>query len=229
MCGRYTLTTDPQALAERFQVSLEGLELRPRYNVAPSQPVLAVVWEGGRRRARLLRWGLVPHWARDLLPRARTVNARAETVDRRPAFRDAFRQRRCLVLADGFYEWSRRDGRRRPYRVVLRSGEPFGMAGLWDVWRSPDGEAVATCAVVTTEANETVASIHHRMPVILPQEAEGRWLDPRTDASTLRGLMVPYPAEAMRAYPVSGRVNSVENDDPDCLRPIEAEGRLWSW
>lgn len=219
MCGRYTLTTDQRTLEERFGFRAPGLALAPRYNIAPTQPVLALVREGLEREARMFRWGLIPHWAREA-PKSALINARAETVGERPAFRDAFRRRRCLVLADGFYEWRRSDGRRRPFRVVLRSREPFAFAGLWDLWQSPAEGPLLSCTIITTVANPLVAHIHDRMPVILSTEGEDLWLDPSADPGDLRSLLTPYPSEEMEMYPVPALVNSVRNDDLRCIQPV---------
>ena len=163
-------------LQGRFEFDAAGLPHAPRYNIAPSQPLLAVL-NGGERRAAHLRWGLIPSWAKSAAVGSRLINARAETVAERPSFRTALARRRCLVLADGFYEWQRAGKARRPMRVTLKSGEPFAFAGLWESWRDPDGEIVRSCTIITTEANELLRPVHERMPVILPKEMESLWLD----------------------------------------------------
>ena len=178
MCGRYSLIADlgELALAQRFEFNGDRLTFEPAYNVAPTQQVLTVVG-GDTRRGGFMRWGLIPHWAKNASIGGRMINARAETVAEKPAFRDALRRRRCLVLADGFYEWQRSGTARRPMRVVMRTGEPFAFAGLWSVWRDPDGNRVPSCAIITTAANELLRPIHDRMPVVLPKELEEFWLD----------------------------------------------------
>ena len=185
MCGRYSLIADLGELAQRFEFNGDRLTFEPAYNVAPTQQVLTVVG-GDTRRGGFMRWGLIPHWAKNASIGGRMINARAETVAEKPAFRDALRRRRCLVLADGFYEWQRSGTARRPMRVVMRTGEPFAFAGLWSVWRDPDGNRVPSCAIITTAANELLRPIHDRMPVVLPKELEEFWLDASVeDAPTL--------------------------------------------
>ena len=176
MCGRFSLIADLQELGERFGFDPGGLTHPPRYNAAPTQPVLAVM-NGDGRHAEHLRWGLIPSWARSASVGSRLINARAETLAERPAFRAAFARRRCLVLADGFYEWRRVESSRIPMRIVMKSGEPFAFAGLSDSWRNPEGEMVRSCTIITTEPNELLQPIHDRMPVILAEGAESLWLD----------------------------------------------------
>lgn len=225
MCGRFTLSTSPEELARCFALDVTP-EHRPRYNVAPTQQVAAVrvvLSEGGARRLRQLRWGLVPSWAEDLRVGARMINARAETAAQKPAFRRAFRSRRCLVLADGFYEWRRRGNQRQPHLIRMHDGRPFAFAGLWERWVNPeDGEVVESCTLLTTGPNELVEKIHHRMPVILEPGDYDRWLDPRvSDPEELAPLLRPFPADEMVSHAVSQRVNSPRNDDPACLAPME--------
>ena len=187
MCGRFSLIGDLSLLAHRFQFDGEWPEFDPRYNIAPTDPVLTLRGVE-RRQAALMRWGLVPSWAKDPKVGAQMINARAETVAEKPAFRSALRSRRCLVLADSYYEWQRSPSGRRPFRIVLRSGEPFAFAGLWEAWRDPRGNVLLSCAVVTTPANELLAPIHDRMPAILPRELEELWLDAEVeDAAGLAG------------------------------------------
>ncbi|MCY3923587.1 MAG: SOS response-associated peptidase [Chloroflexi bacterium] len=217
MCGRYSLTADAEELARRFEFASDWRDLVPRYNIAPTQQVLAVVG-GDDRRAGLMRWGLIPHWAKERKSGRPLINARAETVAERPAFRAAFRRRRCLVLADGFYEWQQTGGGKRPMRIVLESGEPFAFAGLWSVWTDPEGRRIPSCAIITTEANELVRPIHERMPVILPADAEAFWLDAEVDdPGALGSLLTPYPIEEMDVYEVSSLVNSAANDGPEVI------------
>jgi putative SOS response-associated peptidase YedK len=219
VCGRYSLATpDPSSLRERFPIG-ERVEVHRRFNVAPGDAVLAVTTDReGAPRGEVLRWGLVPHWADD--PNAlglKLINARAETAAERPAFRDAFARRRCLVLADGFYEWERRpDGTTQPWWVTTPGGEPFAFAGLWASWHGPpDVEPLRTCAIVTTEASEALAHIHDRMPVILDPGAEDAWLDGSTPAALLRDLCAPLQETGTRA--VGHAVNDARYDGPACL------------
>lgn len=224
MCGRYSLIAEIEQLALRFGFDAYGLEQPPRYNVAPTQPVLAV--RGGERRlASYMRWGLLPSGSREAPTGPPLINARAETVAERPSFRSALLRRRCLVPADGFYEWQRSAGR-RPVRITLASGEPFAFAGLWDTWRDTRGDVVESCTIITTEANELLQPIHDRMPVILPEDVEPLWLDDgMQDGAALASLLVPYPSEAMTTYEVSPLVNSAANDGPELIAPAQ-QGRL---
>ncbi|MBI3303843.1 MAG: SOS response-associated peptidase [Deltaproteobacteria bacterium] len=221
MCGRFTLTTDLDRLEERFAFRATNLPCVPRYNIAPSQPVLTVT-KAEEQRAGFLRWGLIPSWAKDASIGDRMINARAETVAEKPSFRRALQKRRCLVLADGFYEWRKEGKKKTPLYIALKSHEPFGFAGLWETWKSPTGEAVHSCTIITTTPNALMESIHNRMPVILPREAEALWLDRAVeDPQALLPLLAPYLAEAMEAYAVSPLVNSPRNDTPACIEPLE--------
>ena len=235
MCGRYTLHTEKEALAERFGFDpAELAALRPRYNVAPTDPVLAVLLRDGVRHATLLRWGLVPYFAKAIKALPLMINARVEGVAKNAAFRDALREKRCLIPADGFYEWQKAGplGKRKvPHFIGLESGAPFAMAGLWSRWR-PKGELVAeplySCTILTAPANATVAPLHDRMPVILSRDAEARWLDPALDGQVdaLLALLQSLPASALEAHPVSIKVNSVRNDDPSLLAPSSDDPQL---
>ena len=217
MCGRYSLIADLGELARRFEFDGDWLKFESAYNVAPTQDVLTVVG-GHARRGGFMRWGLIPHWAKSASIGNRMINARAETVAEKPAFRDALRRRRCLVLADGFYEWQRTGGAKRPMRVVMRSGEPFAFAGLWSVWRDPDGNRIPSCAIITTAANDLLRPIHDRMPVILPRDMEKLWLDSSVDdPGALGSILTPYADETMEAYEVSTLVNSAANDSPEVI------------
>jgi putative SOS response-associated peptidase YedK len=229
MCGRYSITSPPEAIQRIFQVP-ELPNLPARYNVAPTQDVPVVrldtreEGDGGRHLVQL-RWGLIPFWADDPSIASRMINARAESAADKPAFRAAFDRRRCLVVADGFYEWKSPDQkgqRKQPYRIELKSGEPFGFAGLWERWTNPEDQSVLeTCTILTTEANAYLKDIHPRMPVMLSPEAFGPWLDPATDKAAAQDLLQPYPAEQLTAYPISTRVNVVANDDPSVIEPLD--------
>jgi len=225
MCGRFLLQTDPKTLRERFDAAVPE-ELAPRYNIAPGQPVLVIVHDGKRRRAGFVRWGLVPPWAEAPTARHQLINARAETAAEKPAFRRAFLTRRCLIVADGYYEWSAEGGRKQPYCVRRRDGQPFAFAGLWEKWQGADGTTYTGCAILTTQANALTAPVHPRMPVILPPEGEALWLD-RTvaDVERLQDLLRPYPSEELVCYPVTTRVNNARYDAPDCAAPLPAPDR----
>ena len=217
MCGRYTLATPVGRLAEEFGFDTSSKHFRTSYNVAPTQQVPAVLAEGGTRRLEMLRWGLVPSWADDPGIGARMINARSETAPEKPSFRRAFRRRRCLIPADGFYEWKRLNGSKQPYYFRIDGGRPFAFAGLWENWNK-DGE-IRSCAILTTTANELVEEVHERMPVILPRDRYDAWLDPEAEEEQLAALLVPYPDDDLEAYPVSRFVNSPGNDDPRCIEP----------
>jgi putative SOS response-associated peptidase YedK len=215
MCGRFLLMTSGRDVAEEFGLA-DFPELFPRYNIAPTQAVLAVRAAGAGREGALLRWGLVPAWARDM--KQAPINARAETAADKPTFRHALRKRRCLIPASGFYEWAAIAGekRKQPYCFRPRNERSFAFAGLWERWEGPQGP-VESCAILTTEANQLVRPVHDRMPVILPGRHFGAWLDPQVqDAGELVQLL-PFPSDAMRAYPVGGLVNNPRNDVPECL------------
>jgi putative SOS response-associated peptidase YedK len=216
MCGRFTLTAPGQVLADLFRLT-EVPTLEPRYNIAPTQPVAAVrsAPGGAGRELVWLRWGLTSPWALAPGSGSGLINARAETAADKPAFRRSLRQRRCLVPADGFYEWQALPGRKQPFHFRMCDGRPFAIAGLWEQWQGPDGKAVASCALLTTQANELVRPVHDRMPVILPPAAWDLWLDPRAqDPAALRPWLAPYFAEEMSACPVSTRVNNPRNEGP---------------
>ncbi len=222
MCGRFTLTTDIEQLEERFSFHAANLSCTPRYNIAPSQAVFTVIGDEKGSRGGLLRWGLIPSWAKDAAIGNRMINARAETVAEKPSFRRALQQRRCLILADGFYEWRQEGKKKTPLFITLTSRAPFAFAGLWETWRPPDGEAIHSCTIITTTPNTLMASIHNRMPVILAREAETTWLDRTiTEPEKLLPLLVPYPETLMDAYEVALTVNSPKNDSPACIAPVQ--------
>ena len=190
----------------------------PRFNISPTQDVLTVRWEDGRNVGEYMRWGLIPSWAKDMSIGNRAINARAESLAERPIFRTALRRRRCLILADGFYEWTGKCKARQPMRIFLATGEPFAFAGLWESWTNPEGETIHSCTIVTTTPNDLIRTIHHRMPAILPPEHERTWLDNSIEeAAALGKLLIHYPQETMEAYPVSTLVNSPANDVPEAL------------
>lgn len=220
MCGLYSLTTPVEGIIRLFDVS-ERPNLRPRYNIAPTQDVTAVRQdEDGARHLVFFRWGLVPFWAKDLSIGARMINARAESVRQKPAFRAAFKRRRCLVPADGYYEWKKDKADKQPHRIVMEDGGPYAFAGLWESWSSPDGSEVETCTIITTDASPPVAQIHNRMPVILDQEDFAAWLSGGDDEA--ERLLRPYAGRrTLRAYPVDRRVGNVRNDDADLVRPLD--------
>ena len=223
MCGRFTLRAPASVVAQQLGL-LEVPLLEPRYNVAPSQTVAAVLVAAAagapRRELAWLRWGLVPAWAADASIGNRLINARAETAADKPAFRAAFRRRRCLVVADGFYEWQRLERGKQPYFFRLRDDRPFGFAALWEAWERAGQARIESCTLLTTTANELVRPVHDRMPVILPPSAYERWLDPAVeDAGALLPLLAPYASEQMTATAVGALVNSPSHEDPRCIEP----------
>jgi putative SOS response-associated peptidase YedK len=228
MCGRFTLTTTPADLAEAFPDVEITEDLAPRYNIAPTQPV-AVIANTGIRRVELYRWGLIPSWAKDPSIGDRMINARAETLAEKPAFRRIYRKHRCLVLADGFYEWKVEPGGgpKTPMYIRLASGKPFAFAGLWDAWQPEGGELVRSCTIVTTAPNQLMRLIHTRMPVLLDRAAYDLWLEPDEQSpERLDALLRPFDAEEMTAYAVSRHVNRPQNESPACIMPIDA-GTRW--
>ena len=223
MCGRFTLRTPSGLLVEEFQMSLP-LDLKPRYNIAPTQDVVAVRVDRDtrQRQAAMLSWGLVPSWAKDVRMGARMINARSETVDSKPSFRVAFRQRRCLIIADGYYEWKRSGKSKQPFHIHLQGNGAFGMAGLWEKWKGPGRDGAETtiesCTILTTVANGRTADIHDRMPVILPPRRYDRWLDPDiNEPRQLLPLLEPYDADQMAFDSVSTFVNNARNEGSRCL------------
>jgi putative SOS response-associated peptidase YedK len=217
MCGRFTFS-EFEGIDERFQIQPQNL--KSNYNVAPTQDVPVIINNGSNQLA-FFRWGLIPFWAKDPSIGNKMINARAETVDEKPSFRHSLQRKRCLILADGFYEWKKEGSSKRPYRIILNNKELFGFAGLWDTWKSPTGEIINSCSIITTTPNEIMVAIHDRMPVILSRDSERFWLDQSiVDSHFLKDLLVPYPAESMMAYEVSTLVNSPKNNGPECLVPV---------
>lgn len=224
MCGRFVQAHDASFYADAFAVETLRTDILPvSYNVAPTDRVYAIAEHDGERLLGAFRWGLIPWWAKDRKIAARNINARSETVAEKPTFRDSFAKRRCLIPADGFYEWQRKPKGKLPHFIHRDDGSPLAIAGLWSSWHDPDsGEKVLTCTIITGTPNDLVADIHDRMPVILPQSNWSAWLDrSHDDRSALEGMLTVHPQEGMAAYPVSTLVNSVANNLPECIRPLE--------
>jgi putative SOS response-associated peptidase YedK len=222
MCGRYAITSAPEAIRALFRYD-ERPNFPPRYNVAPTQPIPIVRLNEGKREFALVRWGLIPSWVNNPKTFSLLINARGESVIDKPAFRAAMRRRRCLIPADGFYEWKPVGERKRPYFVRLKSGRPLAFAGLWETWTGPNGEEMDSAAIVTTNANRALAAIHERMPVIVPPEAFDLWLDcGKVDAPTAAALIAPAPEGLLDVYEVSTAVNRVANDDARLVAPLAA-------
>jgi putative SOS response-associated peptidase YedK len=222
MCGRFTLKQSAEELSQVFH--LESIpDLAAEYNIAPTQMVATVLEnsENKKRELKQLHWGLIPSWAKNAGMGAKLINARAETVAEKPAFRSAFKHRRCLVVADGFYEWQRQEGKKQPFYFRLQDGQPFGFAGLWEKWRSPANEEIISCTILTTAANELLQPIHERMPVILEPKDYDLWLDSQVEApQILQQLLRSYPVSAMTAYAVSTLVNNPRHNSSECIVPL---------
>ncbi|MDF2067337.1 SOS response-associated peptidase [Bacillus sp. Cr_A10] len=222
MCGRYTLFTNYEQLMDRFDVAVAMDEefYAPSFNIAPSQQVVAIIHDGKSNRMGQLKWGLVPSWSKDEKIGYKMINARAETVDEKPSFRQAFLKRRCLIPMNSFYEWKTTTSGKVPMLIKMKSDELFTVAGLWEMWKAPDGKSIYTCTLLTTEANTLMEDIHHRMPVILNQENEKNWLDSLQDIDELKSMLVPYDASLMEAFPVSSEVNSPKNNHIGLLNSL---------
>jgi putative SOS response-associated peptidase YedK len=234
MCGRYRLSRRKQIVEEYFDCAPDELDWLPRYNIAPTQPV-PVIRQHPKKPIRdlsLMKWGLVPSWAKNPSGTASMINARSETAHQKPAFRDALKSRRCLIPADGFYEWLRTPKAKQPYCFEVNGGELFAFAGLWDGWKDPNGNWIRTCSILTTTPNAVTSAVHDRMPVILNPDNYDLWLDPgMQNVAAVSELLKPFDARLMRCYPVSTRINHVANDDEECARPIdvaEMQNRLFS-
>jgi putative SOS response-associated peptidase YedK len=226
MCGRYRLSRRKKIIEEYFDAVSDSYDWKPRYNVAPTQPVLVVRQHPTEpvRHLSEMRWGLIPSWSKDASAAARMINARSETAHILPAFRDAIRHRRCLVAADAFYEWKRSASTKQPYCFEVNEGELFAFAGLWEAWKEPNGAWLKTCCILTTTPNTVTSAVHDRMPVILDSTNYDLWLDPRLkDSTVVHELLKPFDAGAMSCYPVSSRVNNAQNDDEECTRPIKLD------
>jgi putative SOS response-associated peptidase YedK len=221
MCGRFTLTVNPAEVQESFSSFSFPQQFAPRFNIAPTQPVL-VIPNDDQNTADFFVWGLIPMWAKDPSIGNRMINARGETLEEKPAFRSSLKYKRCLILADGFYEWKGAEGKKvkTPFFIHMKDRKPFAFAGLWDSWNSPDGSLVKSCTIITTEPNELTGIIHNRMPVILHPRDYAKWLDPSPQTpDQLKPLIKPFPAELMDAYPVSTLVNTPANDRPELVVP----------
>jgi putative SOS response-associated peptidase YedK len=220
MCGRFTLIADPEELQAAYELSASPTDLTPRYNIAPGQHV-AVVANNAGRRLELFKWGLIPSWAKDPKIGYRMINARGETLADKPSFRTALKKRRCLILADGFYEWKKELKSKTPMYIQMKDRRPFAFAGLWETWKSPEGELIKTCTIITTTPNALVGKIHDRMPVILPPKAYDLWLTPEElPAEKSLRLLKPFPASQMKAVAVSPLVNNARVDAPECVVPV---------
>jgi putative SOS response-associated peptidase YedK len=220
MCGRFSNRTSAERIKKEFHVS-EAPSVEARYNIAPTQKILGISQESSEREAKTFKWGLVPSWAKDESMGARLINARSETVSEKPAFREAFKRRRLIIPVDGYYEWQKTGGRKQPYYYTMQDERPFGFAGLWDRWKSPEGEVLETCTILTTEANNKAKEIHDRMPVILHAEDYDLWLgEDIRKLDLLKELLRPYPSTEMIAYPVSTLVNNVRVDRAELIKQV---------
>jgi len=222
MCGRFSLAMEAFIISQRFEVPFGIPEWQPRYNIAPSQRCLAIYMEKNQRVLEPLVWGLIPHWSKDKKSGFQMINARAETLNSKPTFRSLIQTKRCLVPADGFFEWKKTAAGKIPFRVALKSGELFAFAGLWDSWQDENEKVIKSFTIITTEANTLVSQLHDRMPVILKREDEGRWLDPVIhDYDKLEPFFRPYASEGMTLYEVPSLVNSWKNDSPACIHRLD--------
>jgi putative SOS response-associated peptidase YedK len=220
MCGRFVRFSSIKEIAEHFNVGIPPFESEPSYNVAPSQDIIIINNSGAKQLAKC-HWGFIPSWAKDPSVGYKMINARVETITEKPSFKAAFRKQRCLVIANGFYEWQKDNKRKIPFYIHLKSGEPLGFAGLYNPWTSPEGEKMCTSTILTTESNEIISGIHDRMPVIVPRDKENIWLAPEVDdVELLKDFLRPFPSEEMVVRQVSDRVNSPGNDSPDNIEPI---------
>jgi putative SOS response-associated peptidase YedK len=222
MCGRFTLIAPGEAIAELFQLT-DVPALAPRYNIAPTQPIAAVRLSSsaGTRELSYFHWGLIPRWAKDIKIGSRMINARSETAAEKPSFRAAFKYRRCLVPADGFYEWQKVNGGKQPVRIQMKNGQPFAIAGLWEHWSSSDGSEIESCTLLTTEPNDLLGPLHNRMPVLVDPANFDMWLDAKSyQGADVQQLLRPFSDEEMTFYPVSTHVNNPRNEDPSCIVPL---------
>jgi putative SOS response-associated peptidase YedK len=223
MCGRFVLIANPEIVQQSFNLSAPPAEMQPRYNIAPTQPVMVITNENPTE-VTYHKWGLIPSWAKDMSMASKMINARSESAADKPSFRSAFRRRRCLIPTDGFYEWQEHGKEKTPMFVHRPNREVYGMAGLWEIWHDPDGGELRTCTILTTEANTFMQQYHHRMPVIIHPEDYALWLSPDEEPlPVLQGLMKAYDADGLEAYPVSKAVNKVSNDSPQLMEPFNQQ------
>lgn len=229
MCGRYRLSRRKQVVEEHFNSASDEEDWIPRYNIAPTQPVATIRQAGAKRILSTMRWGLIPSWATDTSIGSRLINGRSETVLEKPAFRESFRMRRCLIPADGFYEWKKAGNERHPFHFAMKDHSLFAFAGIWDRWKSPTGRVLESCSILTTAPNELMEGVHDRMPVILPPQHYQTWLTASaTESKRLVELLVPFDASVMQRYPVSSLVNKPENDLPECAEEVPiVQSQLW--
>ncbi len=220
MCGRFTQRKPQQNLVVRFSVGNVLFDTSPRFNISPTQLIAAITMADAPQLVGF-RWGLIPSWAKDAKIASKMINARSETLEEKPSFRTPFQKRRCLIPTDGWYEWKQTDNGKQPYFFHRRDDELFAFAGLWEEWKSPEGERIQTCTIITTEANELAADFHHRMPVVLRPEAESLWLDPAALMAEIFDLLIPYPDNDLEIYPVSRAVNSPANDNEEMVFKVE--------
>ena len=220
MCGRFTLSQPINAIASAFNIA-QIPPLEPRYNIAPTQLISSILSApGGEKQLQMLRWGLIPSWAKDAKISAKLINARAETVSEKPSFKAAFKRRRCLIVADGFYEWQRQEKKKQPYYFRLQNAQLFAFAGLWEQWKSPDEDIINSCTILTTEANDLLRPIHDRIPVILESKNYELWLDSEAQQPQLQQLLRPYQADLMTSCTVSTKVNNPKNNTPECINSL---------
>jgi putative SOS response-associated peptidase YedK len=220
MCGRFVLTVNPEMVQQEFNLTTPPAQMQPRYNIAPTQPVMVITNENPKE-ATYHKWGLIPSWAKDMSMASKMINARSESAAEKPAFRAAFRRRRCIIPTVGFYVWNEHDGKKTPMFVHRPNNELYGMAGLWEIWHDPDGGELRTCSILTTDANAFMQQFHHRMPVILHKDDYALWLSPKEEPlPVLQDLMKAYDVDGLQAYEVSKAVNRVSNDTPSLIEPF---------
>lgn len=222
MCGRFSLKSTMKAIEDEFSIAHTNIILEPHYNIAPTQNIIVIVLDE-TKKLNTFQWGLIPAWVKDQATGNKTIiNARSETILEKSSFKDGFKKRRCLILADGYYEWKKSTNEKVPMYIYLKSQRPFAFAGIWDTWKSPKGTVINSCAIITTKPNDLMASIHNRMPVILPKKDENIWLDISFQTEKyLLNLLKPYPSEEMSSHQVSKIVNSPQNDNPNCVKPVQ--------
>jgi len=220
MCGRFVITSSIEVIADEFSISNPSINIKPSYNISPSQNILAIINQESRKLITC-KWGFIPSWAKDSAIGHKMINARAETLSSKPAFKSAYKKQRCLIVADGFYEWKKTEKGKVPYYIHLKSGKPFGFAGIYNRWTPNKGECIDTCSIITTCANELIESVHDRMPVIVPKDSMDRWLDADvTDESILSSMLKSYPSEEMEMHEISTKVNAPKHNSPELLEPV---------